>query len=164
MSFLLDSDYDPTKDTLYQSFTQYFENPFLTKIKDVNGYSMYAVKIQADLGIEFMYLIVFTPLDWHHVGDAMRMNELRWVSLQTRKLNEEIKDTKEHFYFPKRIPPFNSRITLVKSDAVSYEYTCETLPIKITLLSPSAKRTTVYTSSGTLATAIQTYQTIITLI
>ena len=112
----LNSGYDPIKDNIYPLFTQYFENPRMTKIKDTDSYSMYMSKIHALLGVEFRYLITFVPGNNFPIGDTKFLTELEWESLQTRTLIDDHK-LPFHSYTPVRIRDLDRRITLVESDA-----------------------------------------------
>ena len=60
--------FDPFKDEMYKLFDTYFERPILTKIKNINNYSMYLIKMHSMLAREFRYLIVFVPKDDYRFG------------------------------------------------------------------------------------------------
>ena len=153
--------YDSSKDGLYNLFTQYFSNPVMTKIKDTDLYSMYIAKINAQLGIEFRYIIVFIWKDDSKVGTEEKLESLKWVSLQTRTLKDEYK-LNIHSYIPSRSVALGNKITLVHKDNKQYRYTVENLPIIVTLL-PTEKGIE-YNSSGNLISALETYQTIISVV
>lgn len=157
----LNSGYDPIKDNIYPLFTQYFENPRMTKIKDTDSYSMYMSKIHALLGVEFRYLITFVPGNNFPIGDTKFLTELEWESLQTRTLIDDHK-LPFHSYTPVRIRDLDRRITLVESDDFHYTYKVENLPIQIILL--ATKKGLNYNSSGTVVPALETYQTLINFI
>ena len=81
---VINPEYDPSKNHLYKAFHEYFNNPILTKIKNVNNFTVYMAKIHAMLGNSFRYLILFVNRDVNNTGTEKRMEELDWVSLQTR--------------------------------------------------------------------------------
>ena len=56
---IINPEYKPEKNSVYNSFSEYFGDPLLTKIKDVEQYSVYMTKIQSMLGTTYRYLIVF---------------------------------------------------------------------------------------------------------
>lgn len=159
---LLDSGYDPSKDTLYASFVQYFNNPLMTKIRDTNGYSMYLAKMNALLGIEYRYIIIFIYQDEAPIGSKEKLDKLRWVSLQTRTLREDHR-LPLHTYIPTRLPSLDKKITLFNHDTQQYNYKVENLPITVTLLpsGKSANSGVEYQASGTLVTALETFHTIV---
>lgn len=155
--------FDPITENLYKNIVEYFGNPILTKLKNVNGYTMYIAKIYANLGVEHRYLIVFIHQDNENIGTQEKLSNLRWVSLQTRALTDDHKLT-YHAYTPRRLPGLDKKITLVEYDGKSYKYKVEDLPLTVSLL-PTKKNTGVeYNASGSVVTALETYNTILTLI
>ena len=150
--------YDPTRDAIYPLFSEYFENPRMVKIKDVNRFSMYMVKIDAHLGIEFKYLIVFVPLNNLPVGNEKFLAQLEWTSLQTRTLPDE-HDIPVHSYQPRRLVSLDKRIHLQKKDESQYIYKVDELPLQITLL-PKTKHID-YGTQGSVVSAIETFQTLV---
>lgn len=153
----LNSGYDPIRDNIYPLFTQYFENPRMVKIKDVEQYSMYIIKIHALLGIEFRYLIVFVPKNELPIGDSKFLAQLEWQSLQTMTLTNEY-DVPFYSYQARRFPPLDKKIFLKKKNNSKYSYNVEGLPLEITLLPTN----TEYNQTGNIITALETYQTIVT--
>ena len=156
---MVESAVDPYKESVYELITAYFENPLATKIKDIDQYSMYMTKIQAQLGIEFRYIVIFVYKDNNQVGILEKLNNLKWISIQTRTLSDD-HSLPLHTYIPKRIPRLDQRIALSRKTDRSYEYKVENLPITVTLLFKQGKNTD-YNTSGTVVTALETYQTII---
>lgn len=156
---LINSGFDPVKESVYTLFTEYFENPVMTKIGDVNNFSKYLTKIHALLGVEFRYIIVFVRKNNAKPGSQLSLDRLKWVSLQTRTLSDE-HDLSWHAYIPRRLPDLDKKITLVNKDERQYVYTVQDLPLIVTLL-PKSKGLD-YNSSGTVVSALETYQTIIT--
>jgi hypothetical protein len=161
---LLDKNFDPTREFLYQSFTRYFDNPTMTKIKDVDEYSLYMCKIYTLLGIEYRYIVVFVHKDQKATGEKEKLDQLCWVSLQTRTLNDEHDehDFAPHSYIPTRLPILNKKITLTFHDKGQYLYKVDDLPLRVTLL-PQGKMSfgLEYNPTGSLITALETYNTIV---
>lgn len=154
----LDYGFDPLRDDIYPLFTSYFENPRMRKIKDINSYSMYMIKIHALLGIEYRYLIVFVSKDDNIVGNEKFLGELQWESLQTRTMTDE-HNIPFHSYLPRRLDGLDKKISLLHKDANQYVYKVEELPLKIVLL-PKTKGLD-YTNSGSVVSALETYQTLV---
>jgi hypothetical protein len=154
----LDYGYDPSRDDIYPLFVNYFENPRMRKIKDINNFSMYMIKIHALLGIEYRYLIAFVLKDDTQVGSEKFLNDLQWESLQTRTLTDD-HDIPFHSYLPRRLENLDQKISLVHKDDQQYVYNVKNLPLKIVLL-PKTKGID-YSNSGTVTTALETYQTLV---
>lgn len=156
----LDSGYDPTRDDIYALFSRYFENPRMIKIKDIDKYSMYMIKIHALLGVEFRYLIVFVPKNDLPKGDEKFLGQLQWESLQTRTLTDD-HNIPFHSYTPLRLPNLDKKIQLKTKDMNQYVYSVSELPVQIILLPTKNGTSFDYNPSGSVVSALETYQTLI---
>jgi hypothetical protein len=158
---LLDELYNPSKEHLYPLFVKYFNNPIMTKIKDINGYSMYMSKINSLLLIEFRYIIVFTMQDTQSIGSTEPLSSLKWITLQTRSLKDDHK-LPLHYYTPSRMSELNKPITQVKNSSEPYTYDVQNYPILITLI-PKEKNShgAEYKATGNVITALETFSTIV---
>jgi hypothetical protein len=157
---IINPEYDPSKNHIYESFTEYFNNPVLTKIKNVNGYSVYMVKIHAMLGNAFRYLILFVARDVNITGHSKKMEELEWISLQTRTL-EDHHDIKSHTYKPTRITSLSQQINVQTRSETQTTYHTIEYPLVITLLHTRKNNSHQYQPTGTIVSALETFQTII---
>jgi hypothetical protein len=156
---LLDPTYDPRKDSIYKLFVTYFGNLSMTKIKNVDRYSMYAAKIRSGLSTEHRYIFIFIDNDNLPIGNMDSLNIFRWLSLQTRTISDN-HDIPPQTYNPRRFPDFMDIINLTNKSKHKYEYSAEKLPLNITLLS-SKEGTSEYRPRGSVVTAIETYNTVI---
>ena len=157
---IINPTYDPKKNRTYEAFSRYYNNPILTKIKNVHTYSMYMTKIHAMLGNAYRYLILFTPKDSHPAGFKKGMNTCEWVTLQTRTL-EDSHEIKSHRYEVISNPPLNQKINVTKRDHKQSVYEAESLPLIITLLHTRKDHTYQYHPTGTINSALETFQTIV---
>jgi hypothetical protein len=155
------NEYEPEIDSVYSLFNKYFDNPLLVKTKDINNLSMYIVKVYCLLSTQCRYIIALVPLDTKNVGDKQYLDSLRWVSLQTRTL-DQMNDVPSHSYLVKKGGELNSEIVRIKKDQRCSTYKCDKLPISITLLHKD-KSIYEYQDKGIVISALETYQTIITL-
>lgn len=158
---ILDFNFDPIKETVYPLFIEYFNNPKMKKIKNIDTFSMYITKVYSLLGNEFRYIIAFVRKDNLDINKTVPLSELRWISLQTRTL-EDNHNTEIHNYLPRRLSNLDKNIYLIKRDENQYLYNVKDIPITITLL-PKTKNIE-YSQNGTVVKAIETYQTIINFI
>jgi hypothetical protein len=164
----VDTGFDFLREEIYELFTDYFSNPTLTKIKDVEKFSMYMVKIHAMLGVEYRYLILFVARDSSPPGTQISMSKLPWNVLQTRTLKDE-HNIFTHGYVPRIIDKLNKNISLGKIVGEYYEYNVQDFPMKITLIAktkpsiqgPPQERALEYNKQGTVIPALETYQTIV---
>jgi hypothetical protein len=146
---------------MYEVFSKYLNDPVMTKIKNVEGYSVYMTKTYCLLSNQCRYIVVIIPVDGEDTGNKERLSRLRWISLQTRTL-EDKHDLESHYYTPVAEGPLTSIIYKVKSNDVSSTYNCDDFPIVVTLLSVE-KQSNEYQNRGTIIAALETWQTIITL-
>lgn len=157
---VINSSYDPEKNKVFESFVEYFNNPLMVKIKNVSNFSMYCVKIYAMLGNAYRYLIVLTERDFEEIGFKKHLKDIEWVSLQTRTLQEKhIVPT--HSYQNNLKPPLNDKIIVQTRTEDSSTYKSENLPLVITLLNTRKNNKHQYSPSGTIVSALETFQTII---
>ena len=154
-------DINPVKDIMYESFVKFFKNPYMVKIKDVEKYSMYMTKTYCLLNKECRYLIVFINVDGLPVGAKEYLNDLKWISFQTRTL-EDKHDLPPHSYNPKRGGPLSEEIDRIQITEKTSEYKCKKFPLKITLLHKKEGESE-YQDKGNIIAALETYNTILTL-
>ena len=153
--------YDPNKESLYEYFDIYFNHPNMTKIKDVENYSVYMTKTYCLLSNECRYIIVFVNIDSMPTYTQERLINLKWHSLQTRTLPEQ-HSLPSHNYQPRRLSSLNVVIRREKIDPEASTYVCDNLPITVTLLHTKNGGSNDYQNQGTIISALETYQTIIT--
>jgi hypothetical protein len=156
-----DFDYDGEKQTIYDIFLKYYNYPSFTKIKDENNFSMYAIKIYCLLSKECRYVIIFTAIDNNEIGEMEDMQNLKWVSLQTRTLPPTI-EANTHVYEPRQEGKIMEIINRFNTTKEASFYKCDTLPIKVTLLHTKKKDQYSYQDKGRLISALETWETIIT--
>ena len=153
-------DFNPEKENIYSLFTNYFDDPIMTKIKDLDNYSVYMSRINMSLGIEFRYIVAFIRRNNLSLKSSCYFNELKWISLQTRTLKDE-HDIKRHNYIPDKNSELNKKITLISKNEKSYIYDVDGLELSLTLV-PIKEGLNEYRDSGMMISAIETYNTIIT--
>jgi hypothetical protein len=159
---VLDGGYEPEKDYVYTLFVNYFNNPTMTKIKNINNnYSMYGCKVYCLLSKECRYIIAITYMDTYSFGTVEELKNIKWISLQTRTLSEQY-NVETHVYEPKAEGHLATGITRVKKDNNSSTYESNELPIIITLLHTQKKSN--YQDKGTIVVALETWETIVTFV
>jgi hypothetical protein len=158
---MINPTYDPTKNHVYEAFVDYFNNPTMYKIKNVKEFSMYIVKIYAMLGNAYRYLIAFVPRDFEPLGTKKLFQDCEWVSLQTRTLEDQHR-IPAHSYTAGLIHPLDQKITVQDRSMERSLYKAEKFPLDITLLNTRKNHLHQYHPTGTIISALETFQTIIT--
>lgn len=156
--------YDPQTEDVYRHFDEYFNFPIMFKIKNVGGMSMYMSKLYCLLNKECRYIITFVMEDNNSVHTKIPLKNLEWMSLQTRSMSDD-HNLPPHSYQPNAKGPLNKKITRNELNAEASMYDCEDLPISVTLLHVEpVENSNEYKKSGTVIIALETFQTIITLL
>lgn len=150
---------DPVKEYTFKLFTNYYDNLIMHKIKDDNKFSIYMARLQCLLLNEQRYLIAIVKQDQYPPFYQKRLEELRWVSLQIRNL-EEPYDIKPQSYNMKRTHEFQRRIKVSLRNTEVTTYTVENLPIYVSLLH-TRNNEYEYPNEGSLISALETFRTII---
>ena len=143
---------------LYKCFTEYFNNPKMTKIVSKEGKSIYGVKIKGN-NIDNKFIIVFINEDNLNIGRTKHLSELHWDSLQTRTLDTKY-NVDTHSYEIRKYKELLHSIHKKETNEKNCSYTCEGLPLKIVLLNYKNQYHS-YKEKGTLLSAIETYNTIL---
>jgi hypothetical protein len=158
---VLDVDFKPDNEYIYEMFVDYYKNPLMTKMKDIDNYSLYIAKAYCLLNKDCRYLMIFTNIDINNVGFVQELKNIHWISLQTRTFSED-HDVKIINYTPIMKGPLTAIIEKVSSTKDATSYKCLTLPLTITLLHTDKKTQTMYQQRGNIISALETYETIIT--
>ena len=156
-----DIDFIPDKHNIYDMFTSYYNNPKMTKLKDIDQYSMYVAKAYCLLNKECRYLIVIKNIDKNEAGYIEQLKDIDWSSLQTRSLQENY-DVATINYTPSMKGPLTAQIEKTSTSKEASTYKCEQFPLLITLLHTDKKTADIYQPKGNIISALETYETIIT--
>jgi hypothetical protein len=150
---------DPVKEYVYQLFTEYYDNMTLRKVKDDDKFSVYMARLQCLLLNEQRYLIAVIPRDQFPPSHQKPLENLRWVSLQIRNLEEEY-SIQPQTYNMKRTQDFQRRIKVESRNENVTTYNVQDLPIKLSLLHTRGQEYE-YPNEGSLISALETFRTII---
>lgn len=151
----------PERDNIYPIFSEYFNNPTMTKIKNQENLSLYIVKSYCLTSRFCRYIICFVDADDTPMNGEKQLSDLRWVSLQTRTL-EDRHNCSTHGYEPKLEGPLICKIFKTKVSKEASTYNCEEFPVTVTLLHTEKNTSESYQQTGTIIHALETWQTIIT--
>ena len=158
----VDKDFKPDRDHIYDMFTDYLNNPGMTKIKNDNNLSMYLTKTYCLTSTTCRYIIVFVPQNNSPLGSSEYLKDLKWVSLQTRTLEEKFPSIKYHGYIPEEKGPLLAKIHRMDITKEVSTYKCDDYPIIVTLLHDTKKNSDTYQNSGNIVIALETWNTIVT--
>ena len=157
--YIINPNYDPLKIIVYETFDDYFNNPIVNKIKDIEQYSVYMTKIFSMIGNSYRYLILFVDKDSNNINFKQPMKNCEWISLQTRTLDDYHNRPSNKYKFT-QIPELKQKITIKTRDEKHSVYDCENFPLSVTLLHTRKNFSMQYQNIGDIITALETYQTI----
>ena len=157
---IINPSYDPSKNKVYEVFCDYFNNPIMTKIKNVENFSMYMVKIHSMIGNAYRYLVIFVDIDSNIIGFKQYMKKLQWVSLQTRTLEDTHNITVHKYDTRTSLSELSQKIFVKDRDEKQTTYYCEQFPLIVSLIHTRKNYVMQYPNNGTIISAIETYQTI----
>lgn len=151
----------PEHDQIYEIVISHLGNPMLEKIRDHDSYGLYMVEIQSMLLNEKRYLIAIVHHDARPIGSKDYLSNLKWKSLQTRTLdNAQSLTLPPYTYLVQRGMSANVPLQLQSRTKTISIYHAQKYPIEISLL--HTKNTEYeYPNEGNLASALETFQTII---
>jgi len=147
-------------DEMREAFVVYFNDPIMTRTNVVNDCGIYMSKNYCLLSRLCRYLVAIVAND-DKTSDAKKpLSSLEWVSFQTRTLSENY-DLPSHSYIAKRGGPLDVKINRVSVTERGSMYNCEKYDITVTLLHANNKGATDYQQNGSLISALETFNTVI---
>lgn len=151
---------DPEKEYVYGLFVSYFDNISLEKVRDEDLFSIYMARFPCLLLNEQRYIVLMTPKDNFPPSYVQPLDQLRWVSLQTRTLHNEYPDLIEQSFQQKHQNIYKKKLTIVSRDTKISVYDVQDLPLRVSLLHTKGNEYE-YPNEGNLISALETYRTII---
>lgn len=170
----------------HEAISSYFPIK-LTKIQDIlidnKQYTQYIGKLYCNLCTEIRYLVAIVPRDIMEIGTQVHLSKLNWICFQTRTTNDRddefssLELTPQHISDSKNLPFLKTEINItnktqdrsiytINSNAFSF-YRIEllhTFPKKDVsdYEHSNSKSISEYTSKGSILSAINTFQCVIT--
>lgn len=151
---------DPEKDYTYQLLSDYFDHISVEKVRDEGKFSIYMAQFPCLLLNEQRFIVLMTPQDQYPPSYLRRIDELHWVSLQTRTLKNEYPDIIQQSYTLKQQSIYEKGLSIETRTSSISIYKVEDLPLKVSLLHVRGNEYE-YPDEGNLVSAIETYRTII---
>lgn len=147
------------KDDVYKLIYNYFSELVLTKVKNVNGnYSVYYANSCNLLCYSSKFIVVVIQNDFREIGQTVRLDDVSWVSFQTRTISNFESSVKLQESSFNTLPDKNidSKIKLIDKKKDRYVYSCDKYPItQIELL--LNEDDTEFSPEGTIKSALETY-------
>ena len=150
-----------SKDAVYGAFVDYFGDIKLALIKNENGWSVYGTRIHSNLNEQrYIFAVAYGVR-----SNEITLNNLDWVSLQTRTSDENHKVPTHTLYLtPQRKELLMDKLSVVNRTNEETEYVTH-MPVKVRLLhDPKKKNYLQYPDTTLMYKALETYRCIIDLL
>ena len=142
---------------LRQLLVTYFDDPVMTKTNNAGGFSIYKARIKTLLLNQYRYIVAMTEQDAYLPGREVPLKNLRWTVFQTM-YHAEIEQCRTHNYHPKTVQPYVMPIHIESKQKGYSRYKTPNLKASIDLLGDDE-----YPVRGTLMSALETYNTVVSL-
>jgi hypothetical protein len=172
------NEYSPHRETIYNLITNYFDNPKMVKLYDTEpqrgpdgnrgnsggseGKSVYGCKIYSLLSVDNRYIIAIVKKDTLPINFNVHLKDLNWECFQTRSIRDyPYKFKSSHKYSIKKSAEYMIPFYVRSRTQDASEYISQEANILITLLN-SGKSIYTFGNEGTLVSALETFNTVIT--
>ena len=146
---------------LHNLISNYFNNPIMTKIKDENNQSYYFSKIRSQLLNTHRYIIAIVPQDSYNMYKRTYLQNLPWVSFQTRSLKTNY-NIPSITYHNDNLDQYHIHVFDRTSNYTTYtskDFTNIQIHVLIT-----SSNIYEYPEHATISNALEKYQTLINII
>ena len=150
------------KQDVRDSIAQYYKGIVMTKGKSNSEYDIWYARIGCLLCVEDQYLVVISPaVNSLPINTMMPLEKINWDSFQTRTITKSpIRLRSQDINGREEDIVLKDEIYFIDQTEDRFIYGSKNFPLKIELLKD--KNGTVYNEKGTIKTALETYQCVIT--
>lgn len=141
----------------YTFFTDYFDNPRMSFVREDGVNLVYCCRVKCGLTRQKRYIFAVVPKESAKYDKVVNLYDLRWKILQTRTLEED-HIAPVHSYTHKEDK--TNLIKITQKTPEKFYYSCKAFPISITLLMPK-NQTQPYSETGTIGLALETYNCVV---
>lgn len=149
-----------------QKINNVYANFLMTKVEQFNEYGIYKALVDSLTNGDAKYVVAVVPNDNLQIGSQRLLSSLHWVCFQTRTTDNTRREFSNIQVYPQSYYISSSNnitdpIRLVDEKRTHFLYRPDNLPLKIEVLklSPSDN----FASQGTVLSALELYQTILTI-
>lgn len=146
---------------VYGAFVDFYGDINMRIIKNENGWAVYAAKAFSGLNIN-RYVFAIVPSRMVR-GEEATLDQLDWVSFQTRTTDEIHNVPTHHFYLDDtRKKTFADKITVVDRSVDETFYVTDSLPIKVRLMhDPKKNNYLQFPDQAFMYQALDTYRCVV---
>lgn len=151
----------PEHEKVYEAVLSHVGNPPMQKVRQKDQFGIFMVEITSMLLNEKRFMIAMLAHDNRPIGDVDYLSNLKWTSFQMRTLSEpQSLQIAPHNYIVQRGLSSTIGLQCVSRNTQISTYRADGYPIMVSLLH-TRNHEYEYPNEGNLASALETFQTII---
>ena len=149
------------------AIAELFDGFIMTKTQQFQSFGIYKASVESQSGNEQKYIVVIIPNDQQYiVGSNFYLKDLNWINFQSRSTDDTLNELsnynlKPQQYSIKKENILFDKIKLGGELETKHIYIPDNLPITVELLLKKSDQT--FAQEGTVISAIQLFQTVISL-
>ena len=149
------------------AIAELFDGFIMTKTQQFQSFGIYKASVESQSGNEQKYIVVIIPNDQQYiVGSNFYLKDLNWINFQSRSTDDTLNEfanynLKPQQYSIKKENILFDKIKLGGELETKHIYIPDNLPITVELILKKSDQT--FAQEGTVISAIQLFQTVISL-
>ena len=149
------------------AIAELFDGFIMTKTQQFQSFGIYKASVESQSGNEQKYIVAIIPNDQQYiVGSNFYLKDLNWINFQSRSTDDTLNEfanynLKPQQYSIKKENILFDKIKLGGELETKHIYIPDNLPITVELLLKKSDQT--FAQEGTVISAIQLFQTVISL-
>lgn len=152
----------PERQKVYELVISHVGNPLMKKTRVENNYSIYMVEVASMLLNEKRFFIALVLNDQRPLGTTDYLSNIKWASFQSRSLQEAYPlDIPVHNYVVSRGMASSIVIMVSSRDRSVTNYTADKISGLVVSLLHTKNQEYEYPNEGNIASALETFQTIL---
>ena len=149
------------------AIAELFDGFIMTKTQQFQSFGIYKASVESQSGNEQKYIVAIIPNDQQYiVGSNFYLKDLNWINFQSRSTDDTLNEfanynLKPQQYSIKKENILFDKIKLGGELETKHIYIPDNLPITVELILKKSDQT--FAQEGTVISAIQLFQTVISL-
>jgi hypothetical protein len=156
---------------LRQQLAESFRNPFMKKVNEVRGLSIYKARVNNMLiAAQPHYIVAIVPRDNYPIFQTRQLSDLKWISFQTRQVQKNDKDEDIDSIPSCEMPSQTTKAILLNDNIVKIsqteekvEYISKTLPCQIIILPQGQNKSAKFQENSNFYKALMYFNTVVTI-
>jgi len=156
---------------LRQQLADAFRNPFMKKVNEVRGLSIYKARVNNMLiAAQPHYIVAIVPRDNYPIFQTRQLGDLKWISFQTRQVPKNEKDEDIDSIPSCEMPSQSTKAVLLNDSIVKIsqteekvEYISKTLPCQVIILPQGQNKAAKFQENSIFYKALMYFNTIVTI-